>query len=136
MIRRVLASDRAATAVEFALVAPIFLGALFGLIESGRAVWTRQALQQAASAGARCLALGTGCSDAATASTYTIGQARRAGVKVTTSQVTSVISTTCNGQGSMSRVVIRQPFVSPAAGFLPASMTAISIAACFPRLAA
>lgn len=46
-----------ATLVEFALVAPLFLALLFGTIEFGRVLWTQQALQQTAIAGARCMAL-------------------------------------------------------------------------------
>jgi hypothetical protein len=52
--------------VEFALVAPVFLAPLFGTLEFGRALWTQQALQQTAIAGARCMALPqTNCATAA-----------------------------------------------------------------------
>jgi hypothetical protein len=46
-----------AVLVEFALVAPVFLLLLFGVIEFGGAFWTQQALHQAAIVGARCMAL-------------------------------------------------------------------------------
>jgi Flp pilus assembly protein TadG len=44
-------------AIEFALVAPAFLGLLFGTVEFGRLLWTEQALQETAIAGARCMAI-------------------------------------------------------------------------------
>jgi Flp pilus assembly protein TadG len=49
-----------ATAVEFALVLPMFLMLVFGSIEFGRLLWTQQALQEAAIAGARCVAIAQG----------------------------------------------------------------------------
>jgi len=48
------------TAIEFALVAPIFMMFLFGTIEFGRLLWTEQALQETAIAGARCMAIAQG----------------------------------------------------------------------------
>jgi TadE-like protein len=50
-------AQNGATLVEFALVAPVFLALLFGTLEFGRALWTQQALQETAIAGARCMAL-------------------------------------------------------------------------------
>jgi TadE-like protein len=59
-------SQNGATLVEFALVSPVFLAPLFGTLEFGRALWTQQALQQTAIAGARCMALPqTNCATAA-----------------------------------------------------------------------
>jgi Flp pilus assembly protein TadG len=47
--------DRSGTsAVEFALVVPVFLVMLLGIIEFGRVVWTQSALQHAVEAAARC----------------------------------------------------------------------------------
>jgi Flp pilus assembly protein TadG len=49
-----------ATAVEFALLAPMFLALVFGTTEFGRLLWTEQALQETAIAGARCVAIAQG----------------------------------------------------------------------------
>lgn len=57
--------DRGAIVVEFALIVPILLILLFGIIEFGRAYNTQIALQGAAREGARALALGNSASDAA-----------------------------------------------------------------------
>ena len=59
-ITRITATEDGATAVEFALVAPMFLMLVFGAIEFGRVLWTEQALQETALAGARCMAIAQG----------------------------------------------------------------------------
>ena len=56
--------DRGAIVVEFALILPILLILLFGIIEFGRAYNTQIALQGAAREGARALALGNSATDA------------------------------------------------------------------------
>ncbi len=58
MSRRLIqagASRSGASAVEFALVLFPLLLVIFGVIEFGRAMWTREALQETAIAGARCM---------------------------------------------------------------------------------
>jgi Flp pilus assembly protein TadG len=57
---RSLGAQEGTTAIEFALVAPVFLMLVFGTIEFGRLPWTQQALQQTAIAGARCVAIAQG----------------------------------------------------------------------------
>jgi len=51
-------SDRGAAAVEFALLLPLLVLIVFGLIDFGRAINTQITLTQAAREGARSLALG------------------------------------------------------------------------------
>jgi Flp pilus assembly protein TadG len=65
---RGLAGDRGATAVEFALLLPIVLMMVFGLIDFGRALNAQISLTQAAREGARLAALG-GSTSAVTART-------------------------------------------------------------------
>ncbi|MCZ7853822.1 pilus assembly protein [Agrobacterium salinitolerans] len=48
-------SNSGATAVEFALVMPVFLLLLFGIMEFGRMLWTSHALHDTAIATARCM---------------------------------------------------------------------------------
>ena len=48
---------RGAAAVEFAVVAPIFLLLVFGMIEYGRMVMVQQVLTNASREGARCAVL-------------------------------------------------------------------------------
>jgi len=133
MIARLLHDRRAAAAVEFAMVAPMLLLGLFTVIEGGRSLWTRQALQQTSFVVARCLALNTGCATAAAAQTYAVSHARRAGVRITTAQVTAVRGTTCNSQSGMTRVQINAPFNSAAGKFVPRKLRSIFVSACFPN---
>ncbi|HEX6351433.1 TadE/TadG family type IV pilus assembly protein [Actinophytocola sp.] len=58
MIRRGSTNDRGAAAVEFALVLPLLLLVVFGLIDFGRALNEQIVLTQAAREGARAAALG------------------------------------------------------------------------------
>ena len=55
---RIFGQARGGTAaIEFAIVAPAFMMLLFGTVEFGRLLWTQQALQETAIAGARCMAI-------------------------------------------------------------------------------
>lgn len=53
MIRSARKNERGATILEFAIGATVFLTAMFGVIEFGRALWTHNALSDAARRGAR-----------------------------------------------------------------------------------
>jgi Flp pilus assembly protein TadG len=50
-------NERGAALMEFAIVATVFLTALFGVIEFGRLLWTHNALRDAARRGARYAAV-------------------------------------------------------------------------------
>lgn len=56
-IRNLFRERSGASAVEFALVAPIFLLMLFGMIEFARLFWTTHALHETAIATARCMGI-------------------------------------------------------------------------------
>jgi Flp pilus assembly pilin Flp len=49
--------ERGAAAVEFAIIFPILLLLVLGLIEVGRAIWTQTTLDYAVQAAARCVAI-------------------------------------------------------------------------------
>jgi Flp pilus assembly protein TadG len=51
-------SDTGATAVEFAIVAPLLFLVMFGIVELGRAWWTKSSLQYAVERTARYYAVG------------------------------------------------------------------------------
>ncbi len=59
-------TDRGASAVEFALVLPLLLLLLFGMVDFGRLLYTKVELTSAARDGARILALGKSEGDALT----------------------------------------------------------------------
>ncbi len=56
--RRRITSDRGAAAVEFALLLPMLLLIVFGIVDFGRAINAQITLTQAAREGARALSLG------------------------------------------------------------------------------
>ena len=53
MRRKTKKNERGATLLEFAIVATVFLSAVFGIIEFGRLFWTHNALRDAARRGTR-----------------------------------------------------------------------------------
>jgi len=79
-----VSSDRGAAAVEFALLLPLLVLIVFGLIDFGRAINAQITLTQAAREGARALALGS--------STY---QSRAQAAAIGLSPVTVTPVTSC-----------------------------------------
>ena len=74
--RTILADESGATAVEFALTAPIFIMLLFGIIECGLALWTQFGLQYGTEAAARCASIDTTtCSSASATASYAASNA-------------------------------------------------------------
>lgn len=57
ILRRFAKQSDGSTAVEFGLTAPVFLAALFGVIELGMLFWTQLGLQHAAELTARCASI-------------------------------------------------------------------------------
>jgi Flp pilus assembly protein TadG len=57
-------------AVEFAILLPVFLTFLYGIVEFGRLMWTQTALQFAVEGAARCYAIDTTCTSASTTQNY------------------------------------------------------------------
>jgi len=58
-VKRFDSNERGATMVEFAIAVTVFLTAMFGVIEFGRALWAHNALTDAARRGARYATLHT-----------------------------------------------------------------------------
>ena len=64
-----------ATAVEFALTAPVFFAIIFGLIDAALMLWTQLGLQHATELAARCASVNrTICPDATSIKNYAAGQ--------------------------------------------------------------
>ena len=58
-MRRALFDRVGATAVEFAILGPLLLVLLIGIIEFGRMLWVENALQYAVAQAARCMTVDT-----------------------------------------------------------------------------
>ena len=54
---RALADRAGATAIEFAILAPLLLTVLIGVIEFGRVLWAQNALEYAVAEAARCMSV-------------------------------------------------------------------------------
>ncbi|MGH7059321.1 MAG: TadE/TadG family type IV pilus assembly protein [Stellaceae bacterium] len=135
-----------AAALEFALVAPAFLALLIGTIEFGRLLWTWQALQETAGAGARCMAIAQGTSPTgpcasggtysqSTTQSYVEGIAGQWGVALANGDITPTTNATCGGASGFAQVSITKSFASvgPLAFFFPAAGVALTATACYPQ---
>ncbi len=96
--RRLFRNDDGATAVEFAMLAPLFFAMAFGVIDAGRLVWTQMTLEHAVESAARCAGLqSSNCSSAALVQSYAASQAPGLGIS---SAAFSYSATTCGAQVS------------------------------------
>lgn len=74
--RAFLTDPRGATAVEFALVFPLFVGMVVVVIQCGMLLWTQIALQHATQEAARCATVAeSGCTSTAGIQNYAATQA-------------------------------------------------------------
>ncbi|MFK3889237.1 TadE/TadG family type IV pilus assembly protein [Sphingomonas sp. NPDC079357] len=116
--------ERGATVIEFAIVLPLLLMALFGLIEGARLVWMDQALDQAAYSTARCRTIAsTACDSAAKQVDYAVQRARANGVTVSPTDVVINPGATCGGASGALLVTLTVPFGSPVGKLLPLPQT-------------
>ena len=136
-------AQHGAILVEFALVAPIFLMLLFGIIELGRALWTQHALHQTAIAGARCMALPqSACAsavsyiyDATKTMTYIQQVANQWGLLLSHSDIIQNNAANCGGLSGFSEVSVAIIFrsVVPQLLKLPSGGLPLTATACFPN---
>jgi len=143
-LARLWRANGGAAAVEFAIVVGPLMILMFGVFEFGRLLWTREALQETAASGARCMAMtSTSCASAGAYSSsatqsYMIGVAGNWGVTLTNGDLTLNNNTTCAGitaTKGFSTVTINYTFQS----VVPKEITALnggkalSATACFPN---
>lgn len=90
------ARSRGATAVEFAIVLPVLMMFVLGLIDCGRLLWSYTTLAHAVEAATRCAAVNAvTCGTAAAIETYAASQAWGLGL---TSAAFTVTAATCGTQ--------------------------------------
>jgi Flp pilus assembly protein TadG len=135
-VKRLFGNARGATAVEFAIVAPTFLMMIFLMLDGGRMLFTKQALNELAMAAARCTALkSTGCATASAAQTWVVDRARqKSQLALTTSMVTINMTTNCNGQANMAKATIDYTYQKGPMNLLPQSTvpSTLTSSSCFP----
>lgn len=122
-------------AIEFAAIALPLMLLLGGSIEVSRYVWTRLALQDAASVGARCLGLqldpcfGTKTMDLDGTVGFVRKQAAAWTIDLSEDSVTVEDDATCHDVDDFVKIAIRHRFVD-VISILPEAW--IDVAACFP----
>lgn len=138
-----------ATAVEFALVVPMFLMLVFGAIEFGRLLWTEQALQETAMAGVRCMAIAqtsnasentgscasSGAYSALNTTSYIKNVASGWGLSLTSSNISLNTDVTSGGCAGLSQVTLTSTFnsVVPSLVHLNSSGLTLTASACYPN---
>jgi Flp pilus assembly protein TadG len=95
--------DRGATAVEFALLLPMLLLLVFGLIDFGRALNAQITLTQAAREGARLAALGGQLS-------AVVSRTQTAATGLSSSQVSVTVTACPSGSGSTADATVQASY--------------------------
>jgi Flp pilus assembly protein TadG len=122
------------SAVEFAIIAPVFFGFLFSLVEGGRMVWTNQALSEAAYSTVRCRTVkAAACETDEKQIQYAVARARSNGITVDPASVSIQADVPCRGVPGSVQVTIQKTFGSPVKGFVPMPDT-LTGKACYPTL--
>jgi Flp pilus assembly protein TadG len=130
---------RGTTAIEFALVAPVFLMLIFGAIEYSRLLWTLNALQQVAFDGARCMAIPQsacavgGSYDSTNTTAHITQTGSQWGLSLQSVNLSQNVS--CGGTTGFSRVQVSTNFVTPVPQIvlLAAAGTTLQATACYPN---
>lgn len=117
-------SCRGAVAVEFAFAFPLFLLAVLGSVEFGRAIWTQTTLNYAVETAARCAAVDPlKCGSATAVESFAAEAAPGLPVSPTNFAVASA--------GCGVEVTASVPFQFAAPGLFPFSLT-LTAKACYP----
>jgi Flp pilus assembly protein TadG len=125
MLRRLKASQHGAAAVEAALTLPTLFLFSFGIMTTGRAMWTQNALQYAVENAARCRAIDTvRCATDALTQTYAATQL--VGITVASSDFV-VSSPSCGKQ-----VTVSYNFIGRIPGLGRNFNPALTATACHP----
>lgn len=120
---RLAAAREGATAVEFAIILPAMLMLLLGIMETGRGLWTQNALNYAVEQAARCAAIDKiNCGSATQIQAYA---ATVAGTNFGSATFTYAVAQ-CGSQVSASYPVQLQ------IPYLPAPALTLTAQSCFP----
>jgi Flp pilus assembly protein TadG len=124
-LARLITRDGGNTAVEFALVFPVFILMVIGVFETGRALWTQSLLNYAVQSAARCGAVDTStCSSSTAMITYAVQNSSPLTIPNADFTVTT--------QACGNQVAVAFPFTTVVPQMLPFDVT-ISAQACYPK---
>ena len=129
-------SQDGAVAIEFAIVALLFISFVLGIFEFSRLLWVKQAVTDVAARAARCATAGdansaTACTNNPEINDFAIAEAASMGILLVRNDVTVGQDVQCNGYRA-NRVDITFDFISPVADLIPGLMKEISVQACYP----
>ena len=124
-LARTMTRDDGNSAVEFALVFPVFILMLLGIFETGRALWTQALLNYAVQTAARCGAVDTVTCGSNTA-TVSYAVQNSAPLTIPSNDFT-VSNPSCGNQ-----VSVAFPFTTVVPQLLPFDVT-LSAQACYPK---
>ena len=123
-------SQRGSVAVEYAIVLPVLLLFVLGIMDTGRLIWTYATLNRAAEAAARCASVDTAtCGTVAQIQSYAVTQAYGLTIAAAAFTPTTVAC------GSRVAATYTFQFVIPWIGSSPygqSNSTALSATACYP----
>ena len=112
MMMRFICDIRGAAAIEAAIILPVYILFIFGVVEFGHMYWTANSLQYAADEAARCNAISSTCN----ASTTAISRAT--GIGLTSGEITTASSTVC-GNFTGTQVTITHPVAPLSKAVIP-----------------
>ena len=124
------ADARGAVAIEYAIVLPVLLVLMLGIMDVGRLMWTYSTIARATQAAARCFAIkATSCATATETQNYAVTQVW--GLTVDASTFT-VSTPACGAQVSASYVfAFVVPWFDLASPFGSSNTMTLSVAACY-----
>jgi Flp pilus assembly protein TadG len=123
---KTLLHDRSgASVVEFAVLLPLFMSLVIGLMQLGQMLWTQAALQHAVEMAARCASVNAvSCANAGQIQTYAATQAYGLTLPVATFTVTVPV---CGNQVAANYAFLFQTIL------FPAPSINLSARSCYPR---
>ncbi|WP_239805393.1 TadE/TadG family type IV pilus assembly protein [Croceicoccus hydrothermalis] len=133
-IRALLVDEAGAAVIEFALLAPIMIMMIFGVIETGRLFWTQHTIDEVAYSTARCISVSLTCEDIETRGTYAKERAAAYGIAVPADRIVASDTGTCKGFAESHSVRIEVPFRSVLSELAPGFPQTLTARACFPKL--
>lgn len=115
-------SSSGSVAVEFALLLPVYIAFMFGIIEFGRMIWIRNTMEFAAETAARYGAITSGATNATVAA-------------YATTQLIGVSSVTFTATVASSTVTVvgTHDFTTLIAAYVPIPATTLTVTATFAR---
>ena len=124
-MRRLHGDTRGAAALEFAILLPLFVALIFGVMQLGQALWTQSALQHAVEMAARCASVNTVvCGTATQVQAYAATQAYGLALPAATF---SVATPACGNE-----VTANYALTLPVATPINTAIT-LNARACYPR---